>query len=161
MRIMVKPITLLVALLLATPAIAQSRVWSNADLGRPLSPDRGTVTAEQLASLEAHQFQLPVRAEGPYVVGLTSSSTDGPFGAFPAYSPPAPIVTVYGEGSYGYGLGYGYGTVVSGFSRTAGRVHGRPAMRRPPIAVPPPIAPSRVIPTPHPAGSLGIRVPRP
>lgn len=45
-----KPILVLAALLCAVvPTFAQStKVYTNADVGHPLSPNRGTVSAEQL-----------------------------------------------------------------------------------------------------------------
>ena len=57
----------LVALLVAGPAYAQSRVYTNADLGKPLSPDRPTVTTEELRALVEYQFTLPPVYDGPTV----------------------------------------------------------------------------------------------
>lgn len=62
-----KTITLLVVLLIATPAVAQSRLYTNDDLGRPLSPNRATATPEQLAGLKAREFHLPVVPAAPDV----------------------------------------------------------------------------------------------
>jgi len=162
---MVKPITVLVGLLLATSAGAQSRLYTNADVGRPLSPNRPSVTAEQLAGLQTHQFRLPVDAWGPQVVILDSQVTDGPFGAFAPFSPShvAPGGAYFETvgpayyGGYGYGLGYGYGYPVGrGLSRSASRAHVRPS-----IPAARQTATPRMIPTPRPSGSLGgIRVPR-
>ena len=45
-----------------------------------MSPNRGTVTPEQLASLAAHQFRLPQTFDGPRMVSAGSSPTAGPFG---------------------------------------------------------------------------------
>jgi hypothetical protein len=42
--------------IVAAPAAAQSRVYTNADLGRPLSADRPMVTSAELRALKDHQF---------------------------------------------------------------------------------------------------------
>jgi hypothetical protein len=70
---------LIVGLCVATPAWSQTKVYTNADLGKPLSPTRPTVTGEQLSSLAAHQFRLPVVAAGPTVISSGLSPTGGPF----------------------------------------------------------------------------------
>jgi hypothetical protein len=52
-----KILPLLTLLLVAAPASGQSRVYTNADLGRPLSPERVTVTPtpiEAITILSAH-----------------------------------------------------------------------------------------------------------
>jgi hypothetical protein len=73
--------------LIAVPVCGQSRVYTNADLGKPLAWQVPPATAEQLAWLTAHQFVAPVDpGTGPSVTILHSSSTDGPFGPF--YMPP-------------------------------------------------------------------------
>jgi hypothetical protein len=62
---------LLIALLTSAPAFGQSRIYTNADLGRPLSPSRPTPTADELSALAAHQFTLPPDyPSGPHVVIL-------------------------------------------------------------------------------------------
>jgi hypothetical protein len=67
----VKTTTLLILLLTGAPVFAQTRVYTNADLGRPLSPSRPTPTADELAALAAHQFTLPPDYPiGPHVVIL-------------------------------------------------------------------------------------------
>jgi hypothetical protein len=58
--------TVLIVMLIATPVFAQSRVYTNADLGKPLVRTR-TVTPEELESLRAHQFVLPHEYHGPTV----------------------------------------------------------------------------------------------
>ena len=64
---------LIACLLSASPAFSQPRAFTNADLGGPVSPNKGTVTAEQLASLAAHQFVPPEHYAGPTVfIGATS-----------------------------------------------------------------------------------------
>jgi hypothetical protein len=78
-----KILTLIVGLLAALPAFSEPRVYTNADLGRPLSPNRVTVTPEQLASLAAHQFVSPwVDRQWDPVVSSGSSPTSGPFGDY-------------------------------------------------------------------------------
>jgi len=78
-----KILTLIVGLLAALPAFSQPRVYTNADLGRPLSPNRVTVTPEQLASLAAHQFVAPwVDRQWDRVISSGSSPTSGPFGDY-------------------------------------------------------------------------------
>jgi hypothetical protein len=66
----------------AVPAFAQSHVYTNADLNKPLSTRRPIPTAETIEGLAAHQFVLPDHYDGPYVVGVFSSPTAGPFGEF-------------------------------------------------------------------------------
>jgi hypothetical protein len=64
---------LLACLFSASAAFSQPRAFTNADLGGPVSPNKGTVTAEQLASLAAHQFALPQHHAGPAIfIGATS-----------------------------------------------------------------------------------------
>ena len=77
-----KTLPLIACLLAASPAFSQPRVYTNADLGQPLSPNRVTVTPEQLASLAAHQFRIPLTFDGPRVVSSGSSPTAGPFGDY-------------------------------------------------------------------------------
>lgn len=73
--------------LVAVPVCGQSRVYTNADLGKPLAWQIPPPTVEQLAGLTARQFVAPVDpGDGPRVTILHSSSTDGPFGPF--YMPP-------------------------------------------------------------------------
>jgi hypothetical protein len=73
------------ALLIGVPLSGQSRVITNADLGKPL-PRIATITPEQLLDLAEHQFRyVPPLPNGPQVVGVWSSPTAGPFGEFPRY----------------------------------------------------------------------------
>ena len=66
-------LALIACLLSASAAFSQPRVLTNADLGGPVSPNKGTVAAEQLASLAAHQFVPPDHYAGPTVsIGATS-----------------------------------------------------------------------------------------
>ena len=66
---------LIVCLLSASPAFSQPRVYTDADLGRPASENKGTVTPQQLASLAAHQFVLPQHYAGP--TAIIGATTDG------------------------------------------------------------------------------------
>ena len=75
----VKSLLVIVGLFLSTPAWSQTKVYTNADLGHPLSPNRATVTAEQLASLAAHQFRVPQTFDGPTGVTSGLQATMGPF----------------------------------------------------------------------------------
>jgi hypothetical protein len=72
----------LLLLSFAVPAFAQSPVYTNADLNKPLSVRRPVPTAETMEGLAAHQFALPDHYDGPHVVGVFSSPTAGPFGEF-------------------------------------------------------------------------------
>lgn len=86
-----KILPLLVVLLTAAPVVGQSRLYTNEDLGRPLSPGRGTVSPEQLAALAQHQYQAPptpARELGPWVYVMRSSPTAGPFGEFAPFPTP-------------------------------------------------------------------------
>ena len=96
------------------PAFAQSRVYTNADLGRPLERTV-TVTPQQLASLAAHQFRLPSSyPPGPQVV-IIGHPEDGPFGPFKELLPTAPL----SNGPYQFGPSWFYG----GPFLTSGRRH--------------------------------------
>ena len=76
---MKSPLLLIIGLCVASPAWSQTKVYTNADLGRPLAATRPTVSPEILASLAAHQFRLPVISEGPTVTSSGLSPTGGPF----------------------------------------------------------------------------------
>lgn len=77
-----KTLPLIACLFAASPAFSQPRVYTNVDLGQPLSPNRVIVTTEQLASLAAHQFRMPLTFDGPTAVSSGSSATAGPFGDY-------------------------------------------------------------------------------
>ena len=75
-----KTVVLATVLLVAPPAFAQSRVYTNADLGKPLSTDRPSISAEELRGLADRQFTaLPDDAAGPRVVILRGAPEDGPW----------------------------------------------------------------------------------
>jgi hypothetical protein len=54
----------LVSLCIASPAWAQPRLYTNADLGKPLARSH-TPTPEEMQGLLAHQFTLPPTYDGP------------------------------------------------------------------------------------------------
>lgn len=122
---------LIVGLLLATPAWSQpTPVYTNADLGHPVSPSRPTVTPAQLASLAAHQYRVPIRPSGPSWVRSGLSPTMGPFGDYQTdawtprrldgslYSDPPWQTIAYVPGFYGH-----YGAYATGSGD--GRAHRR------------------------------------
>jgi hypothetical protein len=71
-----KHLTLLfvVSLCIVSPVRAQARVYTNADLGRPLVRTR-TPTAEEMQGLRDHQFTLSVHERGPKVFVLPYDPT--------------------------------------------------------------------------------------
>ena len=79
-------ITLLIVLVISAPAFAQTRLYTNADLGKPITWTR-TVTPEELAALAAHQYQAPPppRQTGPWLTILEYDPS------WPFLGPPAPI----------------------------------------------------------------------
>jgi hypothetical protein len=120
----------IVCLLAATPAFSQPKVYTNADLGRPLSPNRVSATPEQLASLAAHQFRaVSVDRAWEPVISTWSSSTAGPYGEFVSTIPDRrldgslrsdPQWTATHYGAYGFNGGY---PVVGGYQGYLGH-HG-------------------------------------
>ena len=93
--------------LLAAPArsFAQSKTYTNADLGRPLSASRPTPSADELRALSEHQFNAPGEYADPTI------SIAGPFARVDAASStePAPdssssvLLAPYGYGGFGSG----------------------------------------------------------
>ena len=70
-----KPILTFAALLLfAAPAVGQSHVYTNADIGKKL-PRIDSITPERLESLRAHQFVFVPELQGPtsYVIPYDGS----------------------------------------------------------------------------------------
>lgn len=82
-------IPLIITLLVASPAFAQSRIYTNADLRRPLFPTSTVTPAEAAAILAPYQFVYvePAPRWGPRFVVLRSNPADGPFGAFHPFAP--------------------------------------------------------------------------
>ena len=86
-----KAITCVVGLLLAAvPAFSQSRVYTNADLGKYLTSSVRLDPAAAAAILAPHAFVFvpqAARSRGPRV-GVFGSPTAGPFGEFAPYPEP-------------------------------------------------------------------------
>ena len=72
-----------VFVLISAPVFGQARVFTNADLGKPLQWAAPPITDAQLQTLAAHQFQ-PVPAYpvplGPQIIIVGGSTAEGPFG---------------------------------------------------------------------------------
>jgi hypothetical protein len=148
-------LTLLSLLLASSPAFAQDRVYTNADLGHhQVTWNRSVTGAEAAAILAPHQFvYTPPLPHGPKVVILHSSSTAGPFGEFPPF--PAtrrldgtPVDSPYGcDGCSGlpiYGglpWGFGFPPVVEVHT-----IHEHIAAPPPPSPPPPPVIVPAAIP---------------
>ena len=118
-------------LLLAVPAFGQSRVYTNADLGRIQrthnAPD------SELAWLRAHQFvAVPQRPAGPEVIVVGGNAAEGPFGPF--YTTPNLPLALPAETTVPLGGFYG-----GFYGRHAGRITSTvPNLSAPaPITVPP------------------------
>jgi len=133
----------LICLLAAPPAFSQTTVWTNAELGQPLSPNRPTVSAAQLASLAAHQFRSG-SFERPWTpMGSTGSSpTGGPFSDYQnviearrldgsLWSEPPWVSVAYGGWSHDGRSAYvpytAFAVRPRGTSGHGGRSGGRPA----------------------------------
>jgi hypothetical protein len=161
-----------VCLLLAAPAAAQTRVYTNADLGKPLTWTH-TPTPEEMASLIANQFvPMPHIPEAPAVRTINGDPSHGPFGPFElsAYTQPLDpnwydiglgywggyggpgFITSYppGRGKRGPGSGGGFGSWGRGFRRNTHPPGGSP---RPGNGSTPPPAPA---PLPAPGGSTRL-----
>jgi hypothetical protein len=82
-------VTLCGLCVLTSSAIAQERIYTNADLGKPIVR-KVTVTPEQLAALKAREFQLAPKYDGPVVIVITSSREPEVAG-FPMFPPTAPL----------------------------------------------------------------------
>jgi hypothetical protein len=112
-------------LLIAAPAFAQSRVYTNADLGKPRTWAH-TATAEDLASLAARQFVAPpVFPDGPTVLTIAGDPSHGPFGPLEV-TPGQPLDPNWqNNGWYGSGFVNGgwYGSRQR-FDRRAGWING-------------------------------------
>ena len=129
-------------LLIAVPAFAQSRVYTNADLGKPRTWAH-TATADDLAALAARQFVAPpIFPDSPTVLLIPGDPSHGPFGPFET-TPALPLdpnwqnIPWYGGGYIGGGW-YGGGL---GFDRRDGWIkHGGRANRpsEHPPRIPPP-----------------------
>jgi hypothetical protein len=94
-------------ILVSTPCLGQMRVWTNADLNRPLTMDRPAVDPVALSGMRSREYKpLPTESGvGPLVVVIRSSVFDGPYGPFPAWpvSPPLNCCGLYVNGVPVYG----------------------------------------------------------
>ena len=98
-------------LLVAAPAAGQTRVYTNADLGKPLTWAHAP-TPEELASLAARQFvPMPEVPAGPRAMTIEGDPSHGPFGAFAqsATQPLDPNWRGDTSGYWGYGVSPWYG----------------------------------------------------
>jgi hypothetical protein len=135
-----KILPLITLLLVATPAFAQTRIYTNADLGQhPVTWTR-TVTPAELAGLEARQFHLPSLPPAPDVM-IVPHDPNWPFQTSTLDAINTPLFQPWYMSAYvgrGYGGGYGrsvrsYSTsnVASGIRRESNRpVAPRPRPRR-------------------------------
>lgn len=84
-----KRILILVGLLVAPPAFAQSRVYTNADLGKRLTNDARLDPATAAAILAPYRYQAPTpKSYGGSIYVLRSSASAGPYGEFKPFDPP-------------------------------------------------------------------------
>ena len=173
-----RSIPLVVALLVAAPAFGQSRVYTNADLGKPL-PGVSTVTpAEAAALLAPRQFvYVAPRPAEPQVVLIASSPTAGPFGEFTSLSPSRRLDGSSYQDPQWESLAYsgrrpgsgrnsrgrrssGNGWVHDNASPAGTSAQGavsQPAPHPSPVAVPPPVGPT--VPPPVASGFPSYRQP--
>jgi hypothetical protein len=127
---------------LTSSAIAQERVYTNEDLGKPIAR-KVTVTPEQLAALKAREFHLPPAYHGPIVIVVPSTREPEirPFAWFP---PTAPL------SSQGYDVipppffAWPYGSV-PGFSRHQGHASRTFTPPAPPAPLAQPVRPTIVL----------------
>jgi hypothetical protein len=96
-----KSFLILLLILIAKPSDAQTKVWTNADLGRPLRNDRPTPSDAELTGLTAHAYHYAEPEPGP-TFGVVYS------GAYDALPVPWPM----------------FGGVYYGVSRRSCRVSG-------------------------------------
>lgn len=118
-------------LLVAVPAFGQSRVYTNADLGKVQRTHNAPES--ELAWLRAHQFvAVPDRPAGPEVIVVAGSTAEGPFGPF--YTTPSLPLALPLESTVPLGSFYG-----GFYGRHAGRISSVvPNLSAPaPITVPP------------------------
>lgn len=102
----------LLVLLVASPAFAQSRVYTNADLGRPLSPARVSVSPDVFSGIVARQFvapAAPTRELGPSVLVL-QSDPNWPFRTSTVDAINKPLFEPWSMTTYvGHGHGFSHG----------------------------------------------------
>ena len=84
-----KHVLFVTGLFVASPVFGQSRVYTNADLRKPMLQSSPITAVEAAAILAPNQFvYVPTRRAAPVAMVLPSSATAGPFGEF---SPPSPM----------------------------------------------------------------------
>jgi hypothetical protein len=111
------------SLLITAPAFAQSRVYTNADLGKPRTWAH-TATAEDLVSLAKRQFVAPpMFPAGPTVLTIAGDPSHGPFGRL-EITPAQPLDPNWQNNAwYGPGvIGGGWYGSYPAFDRRAGRM---------------------------------------
>lgn len=101
------------------PTSAQSRLYTNADLGKKAVAEKPQLTEAQLRGLQARQFVHVPEPTGPRVVSTGSNTADGPFGKFADpipdrrldgslwTDPPWEMRAYVGHGYYGRSYGHG------------------------------------------------------
>lgn len=103
---------LITVLLVAAPAFAQSRVYTNADLtAHPVTQWSRSVTAEELAGLKAREFHLPTRRPAPDVL-IVPHDPDWPFTTSTRDAIAVPFFQPWSMYAY-VGRGYGRGPGLS------------------------------------------------
>lgn len=70
-------LVVVIALGIAPPVLAQARLYTNSDLGKPLHRTH-MATSDELQGLAAHQFTLPQNYDGPRVI-VASYDPNWPF----------------------------------------------------------------------------------
>ena len=160
-----KIIIVLVAAVIAAPASAQSHVYGNADLGKPiatearLSPEEAVrVLRGSHSIVDLTDYRSPGRGPTIVVMGESTTPWDWPPNAF---EPTRPLSNAFDYNMYAP-LGYGY-TPYYGTSYSSGRLmhsgYSRATTARtdhvaqvPPPPPPPPIAPRHIVTSTQPAG---------
>ena len=101
-RLTMRTFPLLALLLIATPAAAQSRLYTNADLTpTPVTRWTRTVTAAELASLEARQFRLAsALPDGPTVIFISDRVEPQPLSPWRPLSEPWTMTAYVGRSRY-------------------------------------------------------------
>jgi len=73
-------LSILIFVVLTAPAYCQTRVYTNADLGKPISANRPTVPPDVLQGMATRQFRSVPERPGPTVSSTgAKASTPGPW----------------------------------------------------------------------------------
>ena len=122
----------LACLLITAPALAQSRVYTNADLGKPRTWAH-TATAEELASLAKRQFVAPpMFPAGPTVLTISGDPSHGPFGPLEV-TPAQPLDPNWQNNAW-----YGPGVIGGGWYGSYPAFDRRPGRMKDGSRIPPP-----------------------